>query len=54
MKNKQKTLIHHSDRGLQYCTNDYQRFLNDNNILPSMTEQYDPYENAIAKELMEY
>ena len=45
-KNK---LIHHSDRGLQYCSNDYQRKLKDKNIIPSMTESYDPYANAIAE-----
>ena len=44
-----KPLIHHSDRGLQYCANDYQKLLTQNNITPSMTEQYDPYENAIAE-----
>ena len=44
-------LIHHSDRGLQYCSNDYQKLLNDNDISPSMTEKYDPYENAIAERI---
>ncbi|WP_368666938.1 IS3 family transposase [Dysgonomonas sp. 511] len=42
-------LIHHSDRGLQYCSNDYQRLLNAKRITPSMTESYDPYANAIAE-----
>jgi len=42
-------LIHHSDRGLQYCSNDYQALLGENNIKASMTEKYDPYENAIAE-----
>jgi len=42
-------LIHHSDRGLQYCSNEYQKILNDNNIKTSMTETYDPYANAIAE-----
>jgi len=42
-------LIHHSDRGLQYCSNPYQEILNNNNIKTSMTEKYDPYENAIAE-----
>ena len=46
---KNKLLIHHSDRGLQYCSNEYQKLLNDNGIKPSMTEKYDPYENAIAE-----
>ncbi len=45
----EKPLIHHSDRGLQYCSNEYQRLLRKNKILPSMTEQYDPYENAVAE-----
>lgn len=44
-----KSLIHHSDRGLQYCNNDYQKILKNKNIKPSMTESYDPYANAIAE-----
>ena len=44
-------LIHHSDRGLQYCSDDYQKLLNKNDINPSMTEKYDPYENAIAERI---
>lgn len=42
-------LIHHSDRGLQYCSNHYQEFLSKNNICCSMTEAYDPYQNAVAE-----
>ena len=52
LKNKtyiDESLIHHSDRGLQYCSNDYQSLLKLNNIKTSMTEKYDPYENAIAE-----
>jgi transposase InsO family protein len=48
-KHKQKPLIHHSDRGLQYCSNEYQKILNENHIKPSMIQQYDPYENAITE-----
>ncbi|MBP2830838.1 IS3 family transposase [Aquimarina sp. U1-2] len=48
-KYKNLPLIHHSDRGLQYCSNDYQNLLVQNNIQASMTEKYDPYENAIAE-----
>ena len=44
-----RTLIHHSDRGFQYCSDEYIKMLTDNNIQPSMTEVYDPYENAIAE-----
>ena len=46
---KDHPLIHHSDRGLQYCSNEYQKALSDNSIDASMTEKYDPYENAIAE-----
>jgi len=48
---KDEPLIHHSDRGLQYCSNDYQRLLAENQINASMTEKYDPYENAIAERI---
>ena len=46
---KQLPLIHHSDRGLQYCANEYQKILNKNNIKCSMTQNSDPYENAVAE-----
>jgi transposase InsO family protein len=42
-------LIHHSDRGLQYCSKLYTDYLKDNHIAISMTENGDPYENAIAE-----
>lgn len=42
-------LIHHSDRGLQYCSSDYINILKENNVKISMTENGDPYENAIAE-----
>lgn len=48
---KNEPIIHHSDRGLQYCSNEYQKVLDKNSIQPSMTEQYDPYENAIAERI---
>ena len=44
-----KRLIHHSDRGVQYCSNEYQDLLTNHNLLCSMTESYDPYQNAIAE-----
>jgi len=47
----QPGLIHHSDRGLQYCCYEYQQLLRDHQIQPSMTEQYDPYENALAERM---
>lgn len=42
-------LIHHSDRGLQYCSAAYTSILKQKGIKISMTEQSDPYENAIAE-----
>ena len=42
-------LIHHSDRGIQYCSDIYQRRLRRYGITTSMTESYDPYANAIAE-----
>ncbi|GAL65145.1 mobile element protein [Algibacter lectus] len=44
-------IIHHSDRGFQYCNPKYTQFAEDNGITMSMTEQYDPYENAIAERI---
>ena len=44
-------LIHHSDRGVQYCCDEYVQLLNKNNIKISMTEKSDPRENAIAERL---
>lgn len=42
-------LIHHSDRGLQYCSATYQSGLKVNGIKPSMTDGYDCYQNAMAE-----
>lgn len=42
-------LIHHSDRGVQYCSTDYVKILNDKKVQISMTENGDPLENAIAE-----
>ncbi len=44
-----QTLIHHSDRGVQYCCADYQKLLRRSGVKVSMTECYDPYANAIAE-----
>lgn len=44
-------LIHHSDRGLQYCSMQYQQILTKNNIKPSMTDGYDCYQNALAERI---
>jgi len=44
-------LIHHSDRGIQYCSSGYVKLLQDYGIGISMTENGDPRENAIAERL---
>ena len=48
--NNQK-LIHHSDRGLQYCSSVYQKTLKKNNTILSMTDGYDCYQNALAERI---
>lgn len=46
---KTDKLIHHSDRGTQYCCHEYVRMIEHFKIKLSMTENGDPYENAIAE-----
>lgn len=46
---KAEPAIHHSDRGLQYCCDEYQNVLIKNKVKCSMTESYDPYQNAVAE-----
>ena len=44
-------LIHHSDRGLQYCSTAYVSLLQSNNIDISMTQDGNPYDNAVAERI---
>ena len=46
-----KQLIHHSDRGIQYCSNVYTQILKRKNIDISMTEENHCYENAMAERI---
>lgn len=51
-KNQKQTCtesIHHSDRGLQYCSATYQEELQKDGMKPSMTDGYDCYQNALAE-----
>lgn len=48
---KHKEVIHHSDRGLQYCCPDYSEFAENKGFILSTTEKYDPYENAVAERI---
>lgn len=44
-------LMHHSDRGLQYCSKEFVSVAEENKIKISMTENSDPYENALAERM---
>ncbi len=44
-------LIYHSDRGLQYCSKEYTEMLKKSVILISMTENSDPYKNALPERM---
>lgn len=45
------SIIHHSDRGMQYCCPDYTEFAKEKGFVMSTTQQSDPYENAIAERI---
>lgn len=42
-------LVHHSDRGIQYCCDSYQKLHRRYSIQCSMTDGYDCYQNALAE-----
>ena len=44
-------VMHHSDRGIQYCSAEYVALLQQHHTMISMTQNGDPYENAIAERL---
>ena len=46
-----REVIHHSDRGLQYCSTIYQQELKRHGMTPSMTDGYDCYQNALAERM---
>lgn len=48
---KHKNIIHHSDRGIQYCCPDFSEFAENKGFILSTTQQYDPYENAVAERI---
>lgn len=51
LNEKAEELIHHSDRGIQYCCMEYVNLLKDNHVKISMTESGDPLENPIAERI---
>jgi transposase InsO family protein len=50
-KSTNEKLIHHSDRGLQYCSEEYQQIHRRHRIQCSMTDGYDCYQNALAERI---
>jgi len=44
-------IIHHSDRGIQYCCPEYANYAEKKGMVLSTTEKYDPYENAVAERI---
>jgi len=48
-RQSKQALIHHSDRGVQYCAEAYQRLHQRHGITCSMTDGYDCYQNALAE-----
>ena len=51
-KPRPASLIHHSDRGVQYASTDYRQRLADNDIAVSMSRPGNPYDNAKAESFM--
>ena len=51
LKFNHKQIIHHSDRGIQYCCTEFAEYAKSNGYVLSTTEKYDPYENAIAERI---
>ena len=46
---KSDALIHHSDRGIQYCCHAYTQLLDSHGVQLSMTQNGDVYQNAVAE-----
>ena len=45
-------LVHHSDRGVQYASEDYVRLLGQHQMIPSMSRPANPYDNASCESFM--
>ena len=45
-------LVHHSDRGLQYASEEYVKVLENNRVIPSMSRPANPYDNASCESFM--
>lgn len=53
LRNRQSSdvLVHHSDRGIQYCSAEYQALHHKYGVTCSMTDGYDCYQNALAERI---
>jgi transposase InsO family protein len=51
-RTRREGLTHHSDRGVQYASNDYTALLRDNGIRISMSRSGNPYDNAACESFM--
>lgn len=51
IKREGKPMMHHSDRGIQYCCYDYTKYLEKRKVLISMTQSGDPLDNAVAERI---
>ena len=50
-RQSRQPLVHHSDRGIQYCSTYYQQIHQRHGIRCSMTDGYDCYQNALAERI---
>jgi putative transposase len=50
-RQSRQRLVHHSDRGIQYCSDDYQKIHRAHGLTCSMTDGYDCYQNALAERI---
>ncbi len=50
-RQSKQRLVHHSDRGIQYCSSYYQRIHERHGLQCSMTDGYDCYQNALAERI---
>lgn len=51
-RNPQSGLIHHSDRGSQYASGDYQTLIKKHEMIPSMSRKGDCWDNAVAESFL--
>src|SRR5260370_11915959 len=45
-------LVHHSDRGVQYASDEYVQVLQEHRMIPSMSRPANPYDNASCESFM--